>query len=57
MNLTEEEKAVREKGIKILIKTACIYKLGREEMARRIRENYNLTKDEAERFMERYWSN
>ncbi len=57
MNLTEEEKAVREKGIKILIETACMHKLGKEETARRIKENYNLTRQEVERFMEKYWSN
>lgn len=57
MNLTEEEKAVREKGIKILIETACTHKLGREETAGRIQENYNLTKEEVESFMKKYWSN
>ena len=56
MNLTDEEKAVREKGIKILIETACTHKLGKEETARRIKENYHLTSEEVDNFMKEYWN-
>ncbi len=57
MKITEEEKATREKGIKILIETACTYRLGKEETVSRIQQNYHLTRDELERFMEKYWNN